>query len=448
MESVKAADRPLQILLKHVGCKWHLKPHQFLGVRAVAGVPSDWPVSFDSEGKPDTLPEMPVQRGIAEGDDMGLGKTIMALAGFAVRAYIEARLGRQAKPALVIAPNAAVAAQWRLEALGMLEEREIWSHSGEKFGQALHKRFSRPAGEDEDEDEAMRPRLVIVTRSQLQTEMSHAFRSQREAGGYKPSPLAPHLLQKTVLALQQKYNHANVKGGKKGGGKSVATGEDRMYVREDHKDGDDSTPSGGVLAIWREAQKRFTRAQHIYSIVLIDEVHELKNPHTLATMLAVAAGLHAPRVISISGTGYNNHLQDMATLHLLIDPSWIYADLHFWKDMMESPDKVIGRQAIEADRGAARAGGGAGGAAAVEPAADRGEAGGGQGGVGARRAHAPHQGQLRHQAAAEEARRVRARVQAAGARDERDALPDARGAGATRPLRARGAVADHRGWWR
>ena len=54
-----------------------------------------------------------------------------------------------------------------------------------------------------------------------------------------------------------------------------------MYVREDHKDGDDSTPSGGVLAIWREAQKRFTRAQHIYSIVLIDEVHELKNPHTL-----------------------------------------------------------------------------------------------------------------------------------------------------------------------
>ena len=123
-----------------------------------------------------------------------------------------------------------------------------------------------------------------------------------------------------------------------------------MYVREDHKDGDDSTPSGGVLAIWREAQKRFTRAQHIYSIVLIDEVHELKNPHTLATMLAVAAGLHAPRVISISGTGYNNHLQDMATLHLLIDPSWIYADLHFWKDMMESPDKVIGRQAKEAQR--------------------------------------------------------------------------------------------------
>ncbi|EOD40135.1 hypothetical protein EMIHUDRAFT_222990 [Emiliania huxleyi CCMP1516] len=291
---------------------------------------------------------MPVQRDIAEGDDMGLGKTIMALAGFAVRAYIEARLGRQAKPALVVAPNAAVAAQWRLEALGMLEEREIWSHSGEKFGQALHKRFSRPAGEDEDE--ATRPRLAIVTRSQLQTEMSHAFRSQREAGGYKPSPLAPHLLQKTVLALQQKYDHANIKGGIQEGqrqGSGNRTGEDRMYVREDHKDGDDSTPSGGVLAIWREAQKRFTRAQHIYSIVLIDEVHELKNPHTLATMLAVAAGLHAPRVISSSGTGYNNHLQDMATLHLLIDPSWIYADLHFWKDMMESPDKQLSLRRIE-----------------------------------------------------------------------------------------------------
>ena len=155
-------------------------------------------MSFDSEGKPDTLPDLPVQRGIAEGDDMGLGKTIMALAGFAVRVYIEARLGRQAKPALVVAPNAAVAAQWRLEALGMLEEREIWSHSGEKFGQALHKRFSRPAGEDEDE--ATRPRLAIVTRSQLQTKMSHAFRSQREAGGYKPSPLAPHLLQKSARA--------------------------------------------------------------------------------------------------------------------------------------------------------------------------------------------------------------------------------------------------------
>ena len=25
MESVTAADRPLQLLLKHVGCKWHLQ---------------------------------------------------------------------------------------------------------------------------------------------------------------------------------------------------------------------------------------------------------------------------------------------------------------------------------------------------------------------------------------------------------------------------------------
>ena len=85
-----------------------------------------------------------------------------------MRAYIEARLGRQAKPALVVAPNAAVAAQWRLEALGMLEER---------------------------------PR-----------------RSRRT-------------YCKRVLALQQKYNHANIKGGKKGGGKSAATAKIATSLR-------------------------------------------------------------------------------------------------------------------------------------------------------------------------------------------------------------------------
>ena len=67
MGTVAAADRPLQLLLKHIGCKWLLKPHQFVGVRAVAGVPDGWPTAFDAEGKPDSLPPLPARGSSARG---------------------------------------------------------------------------------------------------------------------------------------------------------------------------------------------------------------------------------------------------------------------------------------------------------------------------------------------------------------------------------------------
>jgi hypothetical protein len=79
-------------------------------------------------------------------------------------------------------------------------------------------------------------------------------------------------------------------------------------------------------------------------MVCADEADTLKNPHSLATMLMVAcATLHAPRMIPITGTGYNNHLQDMATLMSLIDPRLEQATLRWWQDTMQHPSKVLER---------------------------------------------------------------------------------------------------------
>ena len=373
---VRHEDQPLQMLLRSVGAKWCLKPHQFTAVRSVAGVPVDWPATFDEHGKPDSLPGLPVDRGICLGDDMGLGKTIESLAGFAIRDFLNLQSDSASarRPALVVTPNAAVAAQWCKEALGMLSESEIWSHDASgPFAKALERRFSSAAT-----DPASLPRMVIVTRRQLQDEMSHVFKSHREAGGWKPSLLAPHLTQQTAVAMEHKWL-----------ARSKIT-KDKAYVKEQHFEGerwgqsahapaiichpsfspapctpslwlspgDESTPSGGVLELWRKEQKAqfATVEKQLFSMVLLDEVHDLKcaslrsqtsassgpltqskpqqshashppfapranrNLHSMATMLAEAISLHSPRVVAISGTGYNNHLQDMATLHMLIDP--------------------------------------------------------------------------------------------------------------------------------
>ena len=49
-------------------------------------------------------------------------------------------------------------------------------------------------------------------------------------------------------------------------------------------------------------------------------------------MAAGLIGIHSERVISMTGTPYNNNCQDIATLMTFIDPSHESAILSFWKN--------------------------------------------------------------------------------------------------------------------
>lgn len=169
-------DRLLQQLLWDIGAHWMIKPHQFLAIRKVAGVPDNWPLQLP----PGDTPAYPAQRGILLGDDMGSGKTISTLAGTAVRDWLNAQNGVERLPTLVIAPNAAVAAQWKKEfsykgeLAGMGEEPAVVYTDGPGARQQLEQQLGGLLALDEEQ----RPRLIIATRRQAQ-DMMHGAPAHR-----------------------------------------------------------------------------------------------------------------------------------------------------------------------------------------------------------------------------------------------------------------------------
>lgn len=64
-------------------------------------------------------------------------------------------------------------------------------------------------------------------------------------------------------------------------------------------------------------------------------------------MAAALIGLHTERMIPMSGTPYNNTVQDMATLMTFIAPGHKSAKENWWKDVtkMGAADRVV--QAIQ-----------------------------------------------------------------------------------------------------
>jgi len=70
----------------------------------------------------------------------------------------------------------------------------------------------------------------------------------------------------------------------------------------------------------------------VFRTVVIDEAHFLKNLNSYWGLGAGLLGLHAERVIPMSGTPYNNGPQDIATLMTFIDPSLDSALEKWWKD--------------------------------------------------------------------------------------------------------------------
>lgn len=200
----KPADRALMRLLWKIGFRYTLLAHQFEGVRAVAGLPFNFPLLFkigDESRIASTLREkifqfFPIEmktRGMLLADEMGLGKTIQSIAGMVLRNewYEAHRNGthRTLKrlPSLVVGPNDAVLLQW--------EETLVKAGVGPSRIQHF-KQSTRLEGDI----------FVLLTRYQLQTEVRALLRKVNMRNNEQPtSPLFSNAPKALLHKLKNQY---------------------------------------------------------------------------------------------------------------------------------------------------------------------------------------------------------------------------------------------------
>jgi SNF2 family DNA or RNA helicase len=125
-------DQNLQVVLWEIDCNYLLLEHQFKGVRALAGVPDEFPGPMRLKNKTENddqaifdwtvkvlrtaTPRRPgaVDRGILMCDVMGLGKTVQAVAACILRNAIANAKGQPPLPTLIVSPNNAIVTQWHV----------------------------------------------------------------------------------------------------------------------------------------------------------------------------------------------------------------------------------------------------------------------------------------------------------------------------------------------
>ena len=303
-------DKHLQILLWQLDSNYVLE-HQFKGVRALAGVAEDFPGPIlklkKKEGQTrddalfhwvvdDVLRKVPppsrdeegvlVDRGLLMADVVGLGKTVQSVCACILRNAIALSQDRPKKPTLIVSPNDAVLTQW-LETLlkAGVHPRKIYR---------LQSKKSRPLKGD---------CFVLCNRYDLQVEMRFLFDHTRKNKARAVSPLFPHAPKNLLLMLKNQYLAE----------KGKATNE---YIEK----GDRITMADCITDYL---------GQHMHSIapifetVVIDEAHFLKSLKTYWGMAAGLLGLHAGRMIPMSGTPFNNNVGDLSTLMTFIDPGYV-----------------------------------------------------------------------------------------------------------------------------
>ena len=123
-------DVRLQAFLRAQKSVFTLLPHQPAAARAVAGVPSSWPLlGQESSG---ATPQEPPTHGLILADEMGLGKTVSVLSG------IIARRSFDDGPVLIIGPSWSVIDQWYDHALrGGFTSEQIFLYKGASRGASL-----------------------------------------------------------------------------------------------------------------------------------------------------------------------------------------------------------------------------------------------------------------------------------------------------------------------
>jgi SNF2 family DNA or RNA helicase len=196
-----AADRALMRLLWKIGFRYTLMAHQFEGVRAVAGVPSIFPLAPETgdefsvaSARPEkVLQSFPIvlkTRGLLLADEMGLGKTVQSIGGMILRnKWYEAHMNGTRKalkrlPTLVVGPNDAVLLQWEETLLkaGVSPSR-------------IH--YFRPKRGLRFEGDI----FVLLTRYNLQTEVKNLLEKVNMGNNERPTSPLFHDAPKSLLHM-------------------------------------------------------------------------------------------------------------------------------------------------------------------------------------------------------------------------------------------------------
>ena len=178
---------------------------------------------------------------------------------------------------------------------------------------------------------------------------------------YSPSPLALQLTAQSALWLKMNYENNSAKSKRaripdwlrkhvkrnpfaRKGPKQIISAELRQRYR--HEAEGDRTATDGCAS---QAAARVAPSpggcgcfEPTYLTFIIDEAHLMRNNHAYWSLLAIAMGAEAQRVIPATGTPFNNSMQDMATLEAYIDPrnENIYNTAEWWKTAFGAADAL------------------------------------------------------------------------------------------------------------
>jgi SNF2 family DNA or RNA helicase len=247
--------------LWELDCNYALLEHQFHGVRALAGVSSDFPGHLKLKKKEgqtrddalldwvvnDVLRNVPKaaedDRGVLMADVMGLGKTVQSVCACIIRNAVALSQDRPRKPTLIVSPNDAVLTQW-LETLlkAGVDPLKIYR---------LQSKKSKPLKGD---------CYVLCNRYDLQVEMRFIFDQTRKNKARPVSPLFPHTPKELLLVLKNQYLAE----------KGKATNE---YIEK----GDRITLSDCITDY---LSQNAHKVAPIFETVIIDEAHFLKSLKT------------------------------------------------------------------------------------------------------------------------------------------------------------------------
>ena len=230
---------------------------------------------------------------------MGLGKTVQAVCACILRNAISLSQDKPKLPTLIVSPNDAVLMQWHETLL--------------KAGIPSSKIYRFQARRSPNNKKKLSGDFfVLCNRYDLQVELRHVFDNTSKTERLKAiSPLWPHTPKALLLVLKNQY-----------------LAEKGKAVNEYIERGDGISMAECITDYLSWDRHKVTP---IFETVVIDEAHFLKSLKTYWGMAASLLGLHAHYIVPMSGTPFNNNVDDLATLMTFIDPSVASAKARWWK---------------------------------------------------------------------------------------------------------------------
>lgn len=227
-----------------------------------------------------------------------MGKTVQAVCACILRNAIALTKDQKKLPTLICSPNDAVLTQWQetLVKAGV-ERKKIYRFEAKKPKYKLKGDI-----------------YLLCNRYNLQTEVRYMWGGEHQKK-YAVSALLPNAKKKMMDCLKNQYLAAKGK------------------VKNEHIDQGDAVSVSDIIT---DCLAEYTAIKRTYQTVCIDESHFLKSLETYWGCAAGMLGLHAERMVVLSGTPYCNGPQDLASQMTMVDPMDDSAHESWWKQATAS----------------------------------------------------------------------------------------------------------------